>query len=353
MAIEFACSGCGKKMRAPDQAGGRQAKCPLCGALQTIPVDPPEGIFPAIGPADTPTSQPLSSPQQPSSQPSPSETVSGGAAVPTLPGSSLTIDCLKAIRYGVSNFKSIFILVLYAVGVFMFLQLIAIFIPILGTVVAAAANIMVGGLFLRFYLDAVISSLEGVDQAPGVPEFNLREMFANGVKGLGVLFVYILPVLTIPLLPLGLLALAYSDDVRAYDVTWAVRAAMRKPVQLLILWPFLLLWLAVMFVASALLWTLLAAVFAAVASDGYLSLLAGLVILAAGAAVIAAVGVMFITILFRCIGMLGRHNPELMEMLPDQPQPVKSAIFIAAGVVVSLLMLYYVIGPALEQLPEA
>lgn len=37
MAIEFRCTLCGKLLRTGDETAGKQAKCPVCGALTTIP----------------------------------------------------------------------------------------------------------------------------------------------------------------------------------------------------------------------------------------------------------------------------------------------------------------------------
>lgn len=38
MPIEFNCSSCGRRLRVGDDAGGRQAKCPFCGMVSTVPV---------------------------------------------------------------------------------------------------------------------------------------------------------------------------------------------------------------------------------------------------------------------------------------------------------------------------
>jgi hypothetical protein len=149
---------------------------------------------------------------------------------------------------------------------------------------------------------------------------------------------------------LGLLALAHSDDIRAFDLTWVAKAAMGKPGQLLILWPFLLLWIAAMIAASMLLWVALVTIVAVLGLGGCLGWLIGVLIGVAGVAVIAAVCVMFVTVLFRCVGMLGRYNPEFLEMIPEVPRPAKSFAFILGGVFVSLGMLYFVIFPPLREL---
>jgi hypothetical protein len=49
MPIEFSCSQCGKRLRVGDDAAGKQAKCPSCGAVQPVPVADraPEAAQPA------------------------------------------------------------------------------------------------------------------------------------------------------------------------------------------------------------------------------------------------------------------------------------------------------------------
>ncbi len=42
MAIRFHCDHCGKLIKAPDSAGGRQGKCPACEGVNYIPAPPEE-----------------------------------------------------------------------------------------------------------------------------------------------------------------------------------------------------------------------------------------------------------------------------------------------------------------------
>lgn len=43
MAIEFHCPQCNQLLRTPDGTGGKQARCPQCGAVANIPMQAPEG----------------------------------------------------------------------------------------------------------------------------------------------------------------------------------------------------------------------------------------------------------------------------------------------------------------------
>ncbi len=364
MPIRFTCSGCAKMMQAPETAAGKRAKCPLCQTVQVVP--PPEPSVPSVSEDDSifpevPQGPPMDS-AAPSGLPAPPPAFISPPPPPPAPPAQLATDCLKAITYGASNFKSIFILVLYATALNIFLHFLLIFLwpfvltGLIGLIIlgslGGAAGFIIWGFYFRFFLDAIISSLEGVDQAPDVPEFNLGRNFIMGVKALGVLCVYFFPIVTIPLLPLALLATGYSEDMRAFDVGWALRAAQKRSAQLLILWPILLLWFAAMIVADVILNTLLRQVFALV-PGGCIGLLIGLIVFLVGAAVITAVSVMFITVLFRCVGMLGRHNPVLTDMLPESVSPARIAGFIVAGVAASVLVWVFVIPAVLEAVAGA
>ena len=52
MPIEFRCSQCGKLLRTGDDTAGRQAQCPECGTIGTVPgpAGPPEPVVPTAAP---------------------------------------------------------------------------------------------------------------------------------------------------------------------------------------------------------------------------------------------------------------------------------------------------------------
>jgi phage FluMu protein Com len=56
MSIEFNCSQCGKLLRVGDDAAGKQARCPSCGTVQSIPFPSASGAgnFPAAVPNESP-----------------------------------------------------------------------------------------------------------------------------------------------------------------------------------------------------------------------------------------------------------------------------------------------------------
>lgn len=98
MAFQFACDTCGKKIAVPHGTQGKQAQCPYCSSLMTIPL--PESVIPANSPpsgaadvnsvapfvAPLPTSNPGTSPQASSPQASltPSPKLRGPTVGPVL-----------------------------------------------------------------------------------------------------------------------------------------------------------------------------------------------------------------------------------------------------------------------------
>src|SRR2546425_359209 len=60
MPIEFRCPQCAKLLRTPDDTAGKQAKCPECGTLTTIPAatarvpSPPAPVSVPVAPPSTP-----------------------------------------------------------------------------------------------------------------------------------------------------------------------------------------------------------------------------------------------------------------------------------------------------------
>src|SRR5437016_4478294 len=53
MSIEIHCPGCGKGIHAPDEAGGKRAKCPACGYELYIPLPPADLSELPLAPEDT------------------------------------------------------------------------------------------------------------------------------------------------------------------------------------------------------------------------------------------------------------------------------------------------------------
>jgi len=402
MPIKFACSnaGCGKSIKVPDGSEGKKVRCPSCGMRQRIPdggsgggmdwldeLGAAEAGSPAAAPAygqasagdvpyrctgcgkrlmypDALCSRCGGTAEQPASAPAATATAAPPAAFggpfgrPPADG-SLSGQCLGAIGYGFSNFGAVMTLVLVSVGVSFLFNLITI-IPFLGAVIA-----LVGGPFValgllgyvgRFLLDCILGSLEGSKEAPNVENFQLLPMASTGLRILGLIVVYVLPIVTIPLLPLGLLALAVTGDGRAYNLTWALKAASRNAGGLAKAWAFLLLWgvIGIGIVSGALFGVALAAVAAGAAAggEGISALLAMAGVWLVGGLFVQGVGITMQVAACHCIGALGRFHRDIVDTLPPQSSAGLSLAFVGGGAAASSLVVFLAVSAAMGMVED-
>lgn len=312
-----------------------EIRCPNCGLVQPAPEAAPGPAAPRDAPAQPPRPRTL----VPIAGPPPKER-------------TLAADGLRAILYALRALPRMLVVVLAMMGanvlyelyfgsISVFLSHACLFQILLPLATGVAWYAMIG-FALRFFLDVAVSSLERVDKTPGVPRLGLGALFEGGLTGLGLLVVYVLPVVTLPLLPLGLLAAAWSDDTRALDPLWAFRAARRHPRPLAVLWAVLLLWGGLLGAGAWL---------AGRAADSWIDRLlhqrgeplwAGLLIAAVtalGSLALALIGCVFGAVLFRCVGLLGRYHPEVLDTLPEKPPSTSALVcYIGAGVAAALLV---------------
>jgi hypothetical protein len=216
-------------------------------------------------------------------------------------------------------------------------------------VVSAVMNLVWGGYFLRFYLDCTISSLEGAESAPEVPSFQIGEFLKTGLKGVGITAVYVLPLVTLPLLPVALMALAYTGDGRAFNVLHVARAALRRPGALLLLWLAMLVFLALTVVGVLVAATAAAAVAVPIAGiRGVGGFFARLALIVAYAVVLGELMILFYCACFRSFGLLGKHYPQTLERISKPSTPMLSVVFIVLGLATSAVILSFVAQRGLE-----
>ncbi len=407
MDISFPCSnpGCGKHVLVPGSAVGKKVRCLHCGKVQVVP-GPASGAGEGLadlealaeGPAVVrpkeswwqrrrrreevsgrrcsrcnaeipPEAKRCPNCQWPvaSTEPAGAPAIAHRAAArrKALNLERFLSDCGLAWVYGIRSFGTCFRLILAVVGMNLLFGVVAFLIGLSGgggregtfavMLLGVLANVFVAGYFLRFYVNVMISSLEGTDLPPQLPYFNILQILATGLKGLGIFLVYVLPIVTIPLLPLGWMALAYTGDGRGYDLIWACRAAVKRPGRLLFVWVMSLVYLIVGVIVACLLTALaghaLALAFAWLATRLELSPLLRFLL----ALPLFFLLVMFFYALvesvacamFRCIGMLGRHSPDLLRMLPKRPDPLRTAGGLAAAVAISVVVWTVLMPPVL------
>ncbi len=199
MAIEFRCTDCGKLLRTGDDTAGRQAKCPECGTVMTIPAAAPSDSMP---PPQPPTPPPSGVDPAPSLQPP------GQPACAITPS---TLDLGEVFSRTWTIFKpnwGICLLVLVMVWFTSFVVYLASsLIPIVGSLILGVFNIWIGiGMALYFLKTARGQKVE------------IGEIFAGGPYFLKILLAAILINLIVSgiilacVLPLALIGLLISKE---------------------------------------------------------------------------------------------------------------------------------------------
>ena len=338
MPIRFPCANpeCGFELVISARAEAREVRCPNCGLVQPAPDFGP--LAPA--PRDAAPQPPRRRTPMPIAGPTPKEhgflgegLRSGLYALRALPKMVLLLLCLTAGRF---LYDLCFGTLTFLLSLFCFLQ-------VLGPLAAGVAWYAMLGFVLRYFLDVAVGALERVARVPDVPRLGLWDFFEYGVTGLGVLVLYVVPIVTLPLLPLGLLALAYSEDTRPFDVRWAARAAWRFRRQLAGLWALLAFWcVALVAAAKGVSWALgrwIASILGKGDDMGAVLLAATIDVL--GSVALALVGCVFLFVLFRCVGLAGRYHPAILQSLPEKPpRTIVLAGMVAGGVAASVLVHY-------------
>lgn len=141
------------------------------------------------------------------------------------------------------------------------------------------------------------------------PGFSPGRLLLTWLRYVGVSIVYTWPIVTIPLLPVGLLGAGAYDDARAFNLYWAARLAVKRPGHLALLWVVMVLWLIPALIALFLVGAILAQILErANLGDGGVKALQF-----AGTTVLLSLYSIFIAGWWRSAGILGRHSRSLME----------------------------------------
>ena len=215
-------------------------------------------------------------------------------------------------------------------------------------VLGLLAEFLFVGYFLGVCVEIVRGALAGGDPPPGVGSFNPLRTFVSAAQGVSLAALYVLPVLTLPLLPLGIVSLAHADGLGAANLPWARRAAVRRPAQLAVLWLMLMLWAAALACVSVLLiWVGHQFVTAIPDSPTYTDVMVAGVGYAAMALVFSVAGAVLVCAMFHCIGVFGRENRDMISSAPKRATR-QVMIFSAAALVISVAVFCLIILPAIR-----
>lgn len=211
-----------------------------------------------------------------------------------------------------------------------------------------------GGYAVRCLADIACWTAEGYLHPPPLPAFHWKQNPLFFFRMLGVALVYVLPLVTLPLLPLGLLGLSKTADARCMRLGWALRAGRSRPGPCLLAGLFCALW----FLAAAAMG--LAAAYIAfrwVRADPYrrssIFVMAGIVAIA----VLQTLCAVFAVAAGRCAAGLGSRRAEVLdELYQTEPNAASSVLRGAAALCVCVgaaVGVYAIAGDRLDQVAAA
>jgi len=211
----------------------------------------------------------------------------------------------------------------------------AAFWAVLGILALAAV-----GYALKVYLRHVSSSVAGLTTPPPAPKTGPVDALVMGLLAVGVAVVYVFPLATLALLPVALLALSVTNDLRVLDFRWPGRVALMAPDGFAILWAMLLVsvGLAVgVFFGSAYVVRLFGeAVCARLPAPEGDIICEAIVLL--GVIPVGVLTALAGCAAFRCIGLFGRYRPDIFHSLPRRRNILLATAVLAVGAAISTII---------------
>ena len=246
-------------------------------------------------------------------------------ATPAL--SPMAAGCLHAGAYARSGAGNVFLLAIILTAAYLLLagldRLLLEFPDDLGpripTLIAVASltGFLVLGYWMEFFATVMTDTVGGSSASPSLPGLFPPRFLATGIKVLLVLAVYVAPVVTLPLLPLGLLWATCPARVGAFGPIRNTRLALRNAREFVVLWMFLLLWAAALVLAVVVAIGLhrLTEVFPQTTGSG--AVILSMTFQGILTAVIGAAAGLFGLAMFRCLGLFARQLHETARGAPN------------------------------------
>ena len=233
----------------------------------------------------------------------------------------LAIECLHAGSFALSNPSGLLAPVAMAVGGYLVSAVTAELLqafpsqtdqwrPIL-IGVCAAVGYLVFSYWVAYLVSATAASPDSPAmprKAPGAPPLRSFDTLSAGFWGLSAVAVYVLPLVMVPLLPVAMLMLGSSGKGAALNPAATARAAWRNPKGFVVLWMFLLLWLAGMTLAGIIVKVLYDLRLGLPQAEGFSGAILRVTFSSFAAAAFAVVAGIFGVAVFRCIGAFGRYS---------------------------------------------
>jgi hypothetical protein len=238
--------------------------------------------------------------------------------------SPLAAECLRAGSHAMRNKTTIYwmamLLMIANVLIFGAYHLLNAFGDVLGAgrigviAICAIVGLWVFGYWSEFFAKAVADAMYRPLNPASLPAFRILGTFGMGFRGLGMLVVYVVPVFTFPLLPLGMLALGAGRRRNLLDLTGAVAVVWKHTKDFAVLWLVILMWLSAIGLGVSLIAMTVYLVNPLLPDVGGSTAIAFSMLIASGAALMLAVVVsVFGLAIFRSVGMFARYNPRTLK----------------------------------------
>ncbi len=238
-----------------------------------------------------------------------------GAPIEQQALSPLAVDCLGAFSYARRGAWSVAWATIIAVAaslIWLGCQYVADSSPGTGYVwVVAALGGLIGlamtGYMLEFFSGAIDLTVREPDKPPSFGAFGPRSLLM-ATRAVGVVVVYVLPVLTLPLLPAGLMLMDSHGLSDAMGLRRAVDIVRRRPHDYAILWLMVLLWAGAMALAITLAALGNSFLFDLLPADPQAAQVVEGLDFCLVTGVVSAIAAAFGLAIFRCIGSFARHH---------------------------------------------
>lgn len=207
--------------------------------------------------------------------------------------------------------------------------------------------LLILGYLVEVYLRIICGAYLGQATASRPREGRSMSSLRTACQLPGLVLVYAVPIVTLPLLPVALLVMSRSRTARALNLPSHLRTIVKHPEHFAMLWLFLATWailtvVAGHFVAEGL--DLIAGKLPAGTSAEKVQQALALI---AAAVLAAAVGLPLGALPSRWIGLYGRYNVDAFDELPSRPRRLVAAAVWLAGLVGYALLLAWWILPVM------
>ncbi len=144
------------------------------------------------------------------------------------------------------------------------------------------------------------------------------ETFATGIKGIGFIGLYVLPIVTFPMIPMALLAMgsrgklamgSRKNKIQPFNPLSIFRAINYHAKDFTILWLFLMLWSAALLLSLAMVWLIKGIIESLLPPfEGQMHAVVWTIFPALITALVAVTCGFLGLVIFRCVGLFGRGN---------------------------------------------